>query len=586
MFRFFFCINVVVVVVVGLLQIYHVSSFQPFQPYVVTGSQRFKRQSHLLLPTSSMMPVFSKSSSSIVLSMAASPSTTKATSTNKAADDDDEGIGAWIPLGSIKSLTGLGPQRITVMGMDLVVWHTTPEEEKEEETSSDEKEATKMIWSAQTDACTHRLAPLSQGRVNPNTNCIECPYHGWQFDTDGTLKVVPQIEDENKIDGLQKVGGNVQTYPVRPVGDFLFVFLPSSLHGEMFPQSLLPEEYYAPYLDDLDDRQLFVRELPYSFDFLVENFMDPAHIPFAHHKLQSTRDDATSIQMKEIVSNFTHVEVSFKDITAKRHRDGYSVFQRPSFFHFGEFQNSTNDSDTQEEEEEGTTTTTTKTEKSKKPSLKIFMTPVRAGRCRVFFHSPQLGILSKIIPTALMHAGSNRFLNTDTWLHDTEREVIRRKELVMKNKNKKVNTKLAGMDYIVGSQSDLGVSAFRKWWKNNGMADAPPHTFAMATMDQLGSNNQILSRREQIDPWEYHTKQCATCRQSLKRMKQIQAVCLFTAIASGCTFLTRRLPIAGLLGIGVSLYTRLFFKKFATALEGNPERSLIGDRSVAADADD
>lgn len=83
--------------------------------------------------------------------------------------------------------------------------------------------------------------------------------------------------------------------------------------------------------------QIYVRELPYSLDFLVENFMDPAHIPFAHHKLQSTRDDGSPIAMAEILSNFTTVETSFKDMTGKRTRDAYASFQRPSCYHYGEY---------------------------------------------------------------------------------------------------------------------------------------------------------------------------------------------------------------------------------------------------------
>lgn len=31
--------------------------------------------------------------------------------------------------------------------------------------------------------------------------------------------------------------------------------------------------------------------------------MDPAHIPFAHHKLQSTRDDGSPIDMEVLVSS-------------------------------------------------------------------------------------------------------------------------------------------------------------------------------------------------------------------------------------------------------------------------------------------
>jgi Phenylpropionate dioxygenase and related ring-hydroxylating dioxygenases, large terminal subunit len=231
-------------------------------------------------------------------------------------------MGAWIPLASAQGLTGLGPQRVRVMGIDLVVWYAEKGDEK--------------VWSAQIDACTHRLAPLSQGRVNPKTNCIECPYHGWQFDSKGTVTCIPQLETNRSIESVRNQGGNVKTFPVHAVGDLLFVFLPSSIHGETFEQSLLPEDYYYPYLssfmkqDQGDGKQspgqVFVRELPYSFDFLVENFMDPAHIPFAHHKLQSTRADGVPIEMSEISSNFTHVVVGFKDVTRNRPRDAYASF--------------------------------------------------------------------------------------------------------------------------------------------------------------------------------------------------------------------------------------------------------------------
>lgn len=51
--------------------------------------------------------------------------------------------------------------------------------------------------------------------------------------------------------------------------------------------TLLPEHHY-PYLQDKIDSgaTYYSRDLPYSLDFLLENFMDPAHIPFAHHSLQ------------------------------------------------------------------------------------------------------------------------------------------------------------------------------------------------------------------------------------------------------------------------------------------------------------
>jgi phenylpropionate dioxygenase-like ring-hydroxylating dioxygenase large terminal subunit len=45
-----------------------------------------------------------------------------------------------------------------------------------------------------------------------------------------------------------------------------------------------PPDEVLPMLNTLSS--FTVRDLPYSFDFLVENLMDPAHIPFAHHSLQ------------------------------------------------------------------------------------------------------------------------------------------------------------------------------------------------------------------------------------------------------------------------------------------------------------
>ena len=286
-----------------------------YQPYFHHNSlqQRQQAKSFLTPPSSSLNSLFlirknddhnqsflAPSSSTLSLSKLFSTVTDgieKESSSNSNENSlDEEGIGAWIPMASISSMKGLGPQRVTLMNIDFVVWHT--EEGKGSETK----------WTVQTDACAHRLAPLSQGRVDPETNCIECPYHGWQFDSNGNVTSIPQLDKGRTIQDVQRTsksgsgGVNLRTYPTHIVDDLLFVFLPSSLHGEMFPQSTLPEEFYSLLNDErIQGTEFFTRDLPYSFDFLVENFMDPAHIPFAHHSLQSTRDDGSPIMMEEMV---------------------------------------------------------------------------------------------------------------------------------------------------------------------------------------------------------------------------------------------------------------------------------------------
>ena len=72
-------------------------------------------------------------------------------------------LGAWIPLGSASSLDGLTPLQVQVCGLDLVVW---------QHKKKDAKKGNAPTFSAFMDACPHRLAPLSQGRVDPNTGCL------------------------------------------------------------------------------------------------------------------------------------------------------------------------------------------------------------------------------------------------------------------------------------------------------------------------------------------------------------------------------------------------------------------------------
>src|SRR5262245_44231240 len=44
---------------------------------------------------------------------------------------------------------------------------------------------------ALTDRCAHRGMALSGGKVVGE--CIECPYHGWQYDGDGRVRAVPAL---------------------------------------------------------------------------------------------------------------------------------------------------------------------------------------------------------------------------------------------------------------------------------------------------------------------------------------------------------------------------------------------------------
>jgi phenylpropionate dioxygenase-like ring-hydroxylating dioxygenase large terminal subunit len=224
-------------------------------------------------------------------------------------------IGAWAPVGSVSCLSGLDPTCLELFGHRLVVWQKSP-----------------THWSVMMDECPHRFAPLSQGRVDPITKCIECPYHGWQFHDNGTLACIPQLEQDKEIP--QRM--SAEAFPTHVVGDLIFAFLPSYMHGESFPIHLLPEDYYQDLTEFVTPPQVtfYTRDLPYSWDFLVENLMDgPAHLAYAHNTIGSKREDAAPIPMKVRVSNFTHFDYQSSYIRQGEERYRRFGFQRPFLTH-------------------------------------------------------------------------------------------------------------------------------------------------------------------------------------------------------------------------------------------------------------
>ena len=63
------------------------------------------------------------------------------------------------------------------------------------------------------DICPHRAAPLSAGKLVPETGggeSIECPYHGWRFGTDGGCTAIPSLVADQALD-ISRI--RVRRYP-------------------------------------------------------------------------------------------------------------------------------------------------------------------------------------------------------------------------------------------------------------------------------------------------------------------------------------------------------------------------------------
>jgi phenylpropionate dioxygenase-like ring-hydroxylating dioxygenase large terminal subunit len=81
----------------------------------------------------------------------------------------------WYPVMPVCDLDKRVPHAKKVMGLDLVVWWDRNENE----------------WKVFDDTCPHRLAPLSEGRID-QWGRLQCVYHGWCFNGSGDCKFIPQ----------------------------------------------------------------------------------------------------------------------------------------------------------------------------------------------------------------------------------------------------------------------------------------------------------------------------------------------------------------------------------------------------------
>jgi phenylpropionate dioxygenase-like ring-hydroxylating dioxygenase large terminal subunit len=91
------------------------------------------------------------------------------------APDRFDPLEAWYPVFYVRDLDQSKPQRFTLLDIDLVLWF----------------EPSSQTWRAMLDRCPHRLATLSEGRINAD-GVLECPYHGWTFAGSGECQTIPQ----------------------------------------------------------------------------------------------------------------------------------------------------------------------------------------------------------------------------------------------------------------------------------------------------------------------------------------------------------------------------------------------------------
>ena len=159
---------------------------------------------------------------------------------------------SWIPVVMTQELIDV-PKRIRILGEDLVAF---------KDKSGD--------FGLLHLHCSHRNASLEFGVIEDKG--LRCCYHGWLYDTDGTILEMPLQDKE----GGSKICHGA--YPVKEYKGLIFAYLGP------------PEE--KPDFPVFDTTQLpNVEMVPYSIDYpcnwlqICENTMDPWHTVFLHARV-------------------------------------------------------------------------------------------------------------------------------------------------------------------------------------------------------------------------------------------------------------------------------------------------------------
>jgi phenylpropionate dioxygenase-like ring-hydroxylating dioxygenase large terminal subunit len=180
-------------------------------------------------------------------------------------------INFWYPICRSDELAEGGPVRSKLLGTQYVVFR--------------DGEGQAHVLS---DTCVHRGGSLSKGKVVDG--CIQCPYHGWQFDGSGQCARIPSLGDK-KPPGRAKV----DSYPVQEKYGIVFAFLGDLPEAERIPLYEI-EEFDDPAWRE---NEIIMLELNCFYERSVENGIDPIHNEFVHPAQGSPQPVAGTVEHPE-----------------------------------------------------------------------------------------------------------------------------------------------------------------------------------------------------------------------------------------------------------------------------------------------
>lgn len=436
----------------------------------------------------------------------------------------------WYPVHYIEDLDKSQPTRFTLLERDIVLWW-------------DQNEQT---WRAFTDQCPHRLAPLSEGRINEQ-GWLECPYHGWAFSGTGKCEVVPQQAEGGKAEVSQRACVNSLPTTVRQ--GLLFVYPGRAENAS---------KTKVPTVDVLEEESEgwvclnTFRDIPYDALTLMENVLDSSHIPYTHHRTVGNRANVSAVELEIVESG----KWGFKGVWEEGPRKGTLGRQDTTFIAPGLMWHDLTS------KQFGRTLTV------------VYATPIRKGQCRLFarfpfkFSSKLPGLFLKLTPRWYSHLNQNNVLEDDQiFLHYQERYL--EKQGGSANFNKA---------FYLPTKADLFVYQLRSWVNQYSAESFPGATLSPP-----------LSKELLLDRYHSHTEKCGSCRPALRNLQRLRmgltvvtafawALLPLLALIQGhvsnitVTISTLAVLLSGGIWLSLGKLERRFFQGRATPPRNLPEK--------------
>ncbi|MEY3255793.1 MAG: Phenoxybenzoate dioxygenase subunit alpha [Cyanobacteriota bacterium] len=441
----------------------------------------------------------------------------------------------WYPVAVIEFLDGSRPHAMQLLGKNMVLWRDNLNQ-----------------WHCFENFCPHRLAPLSEGRVEPD-GTLMCAYHGWRFDAEGKCVSIPQsIDKETEAKHCANSKSCAIAYPTQQLQGLLWIWPESGDQAQI--ESKLRTPRIVPELEQNSDRvvKLFwnFRDLPYGWDYFMENVADPAHVPVSHHGLVGDRyRDARYYDMIRVREISTQEGFSFAiQPLAPNIQEAVHDFQPPcqmrivsTFKDGGQL------------------------------ILVLYATPTRPGWCRhigcqVLIKNEAgkkpggLAIFGLPMPIWLGHVLASLFLHQDlVFLHYQEKMFSQRQKGAWLN------------EVFTPNPQDKMVITFRQWLEKRAGGTIPWAEGCNLELPSAESDKQKL-----FDVWTTYTQQCQVCQDALKNIHRISLLAYVISAVLFCFSIILDARNLAIQGENTSIFHVLPPTQFWLAITGSILFAIVG----------